>query len=742
MADEDTIRKFLIEIGYKEDAAARSRAADSITGMTSLIAKLGTVAAAAYGVDKFIQFNKNLANTAAMADRIGSTVQQLRNLGEAASISGSSVDGMKAAVEGFSNFVKQNPAADTWLKGFVPSLDIVRDKVTGLLKNSKGEVVDTLDVMRKFIEQINNDPRFDIATKLNIAKQVGVSNTEYFALLRKETSDLFERLKEVDKTFLGDPQKYIDNARKFSAELTVLTHTFSDLYTMTLGGGSGQLVGPLKELNEYLQQNGDSIVHGIDAIGTAFINVTKAVAQTVAILGDLTNKDSPAFGYGTVGGPFGKLADYLEDKQRAKEGVDKPTQQHTDQKQLPDLAIDAKKDDATAKEKENTDSTQKNTQAIDRQTSLLQRLENWFSSTFNAYQSKTVEDLINRATGGGGGEEGSSGGGQGAGINEGSTGHGGVAGGFGRTPGRGSGGGSGPSGGGDITPAAPKVAKGHGGVAGGFGRTPGRGSGGGSGPSGGGDITPAAPKVAKGQLSKNQQEAYQAARDLGYSDAAARAMTANFSGESLGNPANKHWDVHHYSQGIAQWDDFRSNRIFKQFGKYPKDMSIKEQVAAFKWETDNYFPSVAKALKNPQNSPENMVRTLVYDFEKPAAPGKDTSIRQGLLHGLRVKQNNVDAYSPKEAPKPASDKQSNLQTTQHLSLDVAGSRPIGDNISHYNTSNDNSRKMNANFGPFHTHVHMEPGGKQPSASAIGLSVESGMRRHAAAIRDQIAPMVG
>lgn len=138
-----------------------------------------------------------------------------------------------------------------------------------------------------------------------------------------------------------------------------------------------------------------------------------------------------------------------------------------------------------------------------------------------------------------------------------------------------------------------------------------------------------------GTFKKNQLSAYRAARAAGLSETAARALVANFSGESLRRPNDHHWDVHHMSQGIAQWDPQRAEAIKRQFGKYPKDMTVEEQVTASIWEMKNN-PSYAKSWNalNSGQSAEQMIDTLVRNYERPANPGRSIRDRNQFLGGF------------------------------------------------------------------------------------------------------------
>ena len=148
----------------------------------------------------------------------------------------------------------------------------------------------------------------------------------------------------------------------------------------------------------------------------------------------------------------------------------------------------------------------------------------------------------------------------------------------------------------------------------------------------------AAARPAKGALKKNQQAAYDAFKQLGYSDEAARIAVANMSGKSLANPADVHADPSRRNpgqkaHGIASWDDARSERIKQQFGKYPNEMSVAEQTAAYDWEQKKFFPDVWKTMHDPNASPEDMMRAQV-NFESPADKAGAVRTRMGFYKGF------------------------------------------------------------------------------------------------------------
>jgi Phage tail lysozyme len=138
--------------------------------------------------------------------------------------------------------------------------------------------------------------------------------------------------------------------------------------------------------------------------------------------------------------------------------------------------------------------------------------------------------------------------------------------------------------------------------------------------------------AARGTLLSNQKAAYAAALVDGLSSDAAKALAANFSGESLKNPADYHWDVRHMSQGIGQWDPTRSAAIKRQFGKYPKDMSVAEQTHAAIWEMKTKYHKAWRALTGG-GSAASMIPPLV-DYESPGNKAAAIHQRLNYLKGL------------------------------------------------------------------------------------------------------------
>ena len=146
---------------------------------------------------------------------------------------------------------------------------------------------------------------------------------------------------------------------------------------------------------------------------------------------------------------------------------------------------------------------------------------------------------------------------------------------------------------------------------------------------------PPAPSKPGNHLQQNQLEAYQAARADGLSDVASQALVANMTGKSLARPDDYHYDVSHYSQGIVQWDPTRAAAIQKEFGQFPRFMSVTDQTRAAIWEirtVSRFLPS--KTAIETETSAEAIIAVLVRNYEVPANPDEDIKTRVAYLASL------------------------------------------------------------------------------------------------------------
>ena len=145
-------------------------------------------------------------------------------------------------------------------------------------------------------------------------------------------------------------------------------------------------------------------------------------------------------------------------------------------------------------------------------------------------------------------------------------------------------------------------------------------------------------------MAKNQQEAYEGAIKAGASPSTAKIMVASVTGESLGNPSSynadrdKHGNYAGMRQGITQWDDTRSKAIQEKFGKMPKDMSVSEQMEARVWEMKTKYPKAWNIVSDEKLSNSERLYGDIKEYEKPANPGRDVSIRMSHFNNLNLKE--------------------------------------------------------------------------------------------------------
>jgi hypothetical protein len=240
-------------------------------------------------------------------------------------------------------------------------------------------------------------------------------------------------------------------------------------------------------------------------------------------------------------------------------------------------------------------------------------------------------------------------------------------------------------------------------------------------------------RPGRGALAANQKEAYAAARAQGLDDASARALVANMSGEALSNPKSFHHDPsrrnpNQMAHGIVQWDDNRSARIAKQFGKLPNEMSVAEQTKAAIWEMKTYYPGVYKALMDPNLSAQDKVATLVTKYEIPADKATAIYQRVGFLQGLPKTFDGGDTKGTPTAEQTPKDGKQEATATQTPAGQIPAPKivDISDN-STYGRKGEPLKSVQG-FVFHHTGSDASPTSTQATLNKRGLGIQYAMDR--------------
>ena len=129
----ETIKDFLISLGFQVDNAGSRKFEATIAGATVQAIKLGTaVEAAALSVVAFTaKVASGLDNLYWMSQRTGATVDGIRQISYAVSQMGGSVDAARGSLENLARFVRNNPGAE----GFLNRLGVQTRDASGNMRD-------------------------------------------------------------------------------------------------------------------------------------------------------------------------------------------------------------------------------------------------------------------------------------------------------------------------------------------------------------------------------------------------------------------------------------------------------------------------------------------------------------------------------------------------------------------------------------------------------------------------------
>ncbi|HCO6545750.1 TPA: lytic transglycosylase catalytic [Escherichia coli] len=129
----ETIKDFLVSLGFSVDEAGAKKFGSVLAGTTANVIKMGlAVEGAALSVVAFTaKIASGLDNLYWASQRTGATVQGIQSIGYAVSQVGGSVDAARSSLENLSRFIRNNPGAE----GFLNRLGVQTRDASGNMRD-------------------------------------------------------------------------------------------------------------------------------------------------------------------------------------------------------------------------------------------------------------------------------------------------------------------------------------------------------------------------------------------------------------------------------------------------------------------------------------------------------------------------------------------------------------------------------------------------------------------------------
>ena len=207
MSTENTLRSFLVKLGFKVDLSSFKRMEDALERMTT---KIGTIAEAVAGVvtasaGMVTLFADHMEKLYFASQRSGATVANLQAIGYAASQIGVSADTAQASVEHLGEELQTNPGLSALLGGM------------GI--KTKGQ--DPTKIFLNFLEKIKSMPRYE---GMAYASMLGISQGDFLMYMKNlpEMEKQYQARLAKNKAAGINPDKQAEQAHKLMVRLRKL----------------------------------------------------------------------------------------------------------------------------------------------------------------------------------------------------------------------------------------------------------------------------------------------------------------------------------------------------------------------------------------------------------------------------------------------------------------------------------------------------------------------------------------
>lgn len=283
----DTIKSFLVSLGFDVDGAGQARFEATIKGVTASVIKMGAaVEGAALAVVGFTtQIANGLDKLYWASQRTGATVNGIKALGYAASQTGASAEAAQNSLESLAAFMRNNPGAE----GFLNRLGVQT-------RDASGKLRDTAAIFTGVGQRLNNMPYYRAR---QYAQMLGIDENTLMAMRRG--------LSQFSSEFALSAKKIGFNADAAAKQSNIFMTSMRNL-SMTLGQArdkigsnlAGGLAGSIDKLRKLLLDNWPKIenvlmkvINGVLWAGDVVARVFWRTGQAISSLIDGFKKLDP-----------------------------------------------------------------------------------------------------------------------------------------------------------------------------------------------------------------------------------------------------------------------------------------------------------------------------------------------------------------------------------------------------------------------------------------------------------------
>lgn len=238
----DTIKDFLVSLGFDIDQAGANKFETVLKGVTANVLKVGAVVeGAALSIVGFTtQIANGLDKIYWASQRTGASVQGIKALGYAASQTGASAESAMSSLEGLAGFMRSNPGAE----GFLNRLGVQT-------RDASGKMRDTAAIFTGVGQKLNNMPYYRAK---QYAQMLGIDENTLMAMRRGMNGFTADYQSMLQKTGFNADKAAVQS-NKFMTSMRGLTSLFGIMRDKIGSNLAGGLAGSLDTLRRQILDN-------------------------------------------------------------------------------------------------------------------------------------------------------------------------------------------------------------------------------------------------------------------------------------------------------------------------------------------------------------------------------------------------------------------------------------------------------------------------------------------------------
>ncbi|WP_248792521.1 transglycosylase SLT domain-containing protein [Escherichia coli] len=238
----DTIKDFLVSLGFDIDQAGANKFEAVLKGVTANVLKVGAVVeGAALSIVGFTtQIANGLDKIYWASQRTGASVQGIKALGYAASQTGTSAESAMSSLEGLAGFMRSNPGAE----GFLNRLGVQT-------RDASGKMRDTAAIFTGVGQKLNNMPYYRAK---QYAQMLGIDENTLMAMRRGMNGFTADYQSMLQKTGFNADKAAVQS-NKFMTSMRGLTSLFGIMRDKIGSNLAGGLAGSLDSLRRRILDN-------------------------------------------------------------------------------------------------------------------------------------------------------------------------------------------------------------------------------------------------------------------------------------------------------------------------------------------------------------------------------------------------------------------------------------------------------------------------------------------------------